>query len=90
MSTRKGTTPEGIKFEIDETAISKRKLVILEFESPKCTTCHDYPEDKMVPHDVHLVPTKPRGTVEIPGQLDNLISTLLAKKILKVVVLLPP
>ena len=88
MSTRKGTTPEGIKFEIDETAISKRKLVILDIQRQKCTTCHDYPEDKMVPHDVHLVPTKPCGTVEIPGQLDNFISTLLAKKIL--VVLLPP
>ena len=90
MSTRKGTTPEGIKFEIDETAISKRELVILDFQRLECKTCHDYPEDKMVPHDVHLVPTKPRGTVEIPRHSDNFISTLLAKTILKEVVLLPP
>ena len=31
-------------------------------------TCHDYPEDEMVPHDVLLVPTQPSGHVEIPGQ----------------------
>ena len=31
-------------------------------------TCHNYPEDEVVPHDVLLVPTQPSGHVEIPGQ----------------------